>query len=189
MTPQLVTLLEQCTLEAERCAPEFLKRCIDDAAASMQGSENASESGQQRQLMAQAVWSLTQSRALLIRTYPRRLREAFKARESEEGMTQLAELSDSSMMQLVDDQTVTESLEAVRLLQNLLPLVEQSLPVLDARMSSLIGLDSVRVEKNPLRPSVFARELRDLMAEIEPDAAVRSLWLRHIAHALGRELG
>lgn len=189
MTPQHVTLLEQCTLEAERCAPDFLKRCIDAAAASLQGSENASESGQQRQLMAQAVWSLTQSRALLIRTFPHRLREAFNARKGHEGMTQLAELSDSSMMQLVDDHTVTESLEAVRLLQNLLPLVEHSLPVLDARMSSLIGLDSVRVEKNPLRPSVFARELRDLMAEIESDAAVRSLWLRHIAHALGRELG
>ena len=189
MTPQHVTLLEQCTLEAERCAPEFLKRCIDATAASLQGSENASESGLQRQLMAQAVWSLTQSRAVLVRSYPRRLREAFKAREGEEGMTQLAELSDSSMLQLVDDLSMTESLEAVRLLQNLLPLVEHSLPVLDARMSSLIGLDSVRVEKNPLRPSVFVRELRDLMAEIEADAAVRSLWLKHIAQPLGRELG
>ena len=38
------------------------------------------------------------------------------------------------------------------------------MPILDARMSSLIGLDSIQVEKNPLRPSVFARELRDLMA-------------------------
>ncbi|MGS5086690.1 DUF1631 family protein [Hydrogenophaga sp. A37] len=189
MTQQHVTLLDQCTLEAERCAPDFLKRCIDATTDSLQSSENASSGGQQRQLLTQAAWSLTQSRAVLIRTYPRRLREAFQAREAEAGMTQLAELSDSSMMQLVDDLTVTESLEAVRLLQNLLPLVEHSLPVLDARMSSLIGLDSVRVEKNPLRPSVFVRALRELMAEIESDAAVRSLWLRHIAQPLGRELG
>lgn len=189
MKPQHVTLLDKCTLEAERCAPDILKRCIDAATASLQGSENASESGQQRQLLTQAAWSLAQSRAVLIRTYPRRLREAFKAGDGEGGITQLAGLSDSSMLRLVDDQTVTESLEAVRLLQNLLPLVEQSLPVLDARMSSLIGLDSVRVEKNPLRPSVFVRELRELMAEIESDVAVRSLWLSHIAHPLGRELG
>ncbi|MBT9552039.1 MAG: DUF1631 family protein [Hydrogenophaga sp.] len=189
MKPQHVTLLDKCTLEAERCAPEMLKRCIDAATVSLQGSENASEGGHQRQLLTQAAWSLAQSRAVLIRTYPRRLREAFKARDSEGGITQLAGLSDSSMLRLVDDQAMTESLEAVRLLQNLLPLVEQSLPVLDARMSSLIGLDSVRVEKNPLRPSVFVRELRELMAEIESDVAVRSLWLSHIAHPLGRELG
>jgi hypothetical protein len=186
---QPVTLLEQCVLTAERCAPEFLKRCIDATMAALQSSENASESGQQRQLITRATWGLAQSRSVLIRTYPRRLREAFRVREDEAGMTQLAELSDSSMMQLVDDLAMTESLESVRLLQNLLPLVEQSLPVLDARMSSLIGLDSVRVDKNPLRPSVFVRELRELMAEVEADAAVRSLWLRHIAHPLGRELG
>lgn len=189
MMPQHVTLLDQCTLEAERCAPELLKRCIDAATASLQGSEHASESGPTRQVLTQAAWSLEQSRAVLIRTYPRRLREAFKANDSEGGMTQLAGLSNSSMMQLVDDQAVTESLEAVHLLQNLLPLVEHSLPVLDARMSSLIGLDSVRVEKNPLRPSVFVRELRELMAEVESDVAVRTLWLSRIAHPLGRELG
>ena len=181
-------MLDQCTLEVERCAPALLQRCVDAAVASMQSAEHASDNGLQRQRLAQAAWSLGQHRSALTRTYPSRLREAMAQPEVEQGMTRFAGMSDSSMLQLVDDLAVSESLESVRLLQNLLPMVEQVLPVLDARMSSLIGLDSVQVEKNPLRPSVFVRELRDLVAELEPEGAVRSLWLQHIAPALGREL-
>ena len=188
MSSQRSPLLDQCTLEVERCAPALLQRCIDAAVAAMQSAEHASDSGVQRQRLAQAAWSLTQNRSGLTRTYPRRLREAIAQPDEEQGMTRFAGMSDSSMLQLVDDLAVSESLESVRLLQNLLPMVEQVLPVLDARMSSLIGLDSVQVEKNPLRPSVFVRALRELVAELEPDAAVRSLWLQHIAPALGREL-
>ena len=153
-------LLDQCTLEVERCAPALLQRCVDAAVAAMQSAENASTSVVQRQLLAHAAWSLSQNRSALTRTYPQRLREALAQPDAEQGMTRFAGLSDSSMLELVDDMEVSESLESVRLLQNLLPMVEQVLPVLDARMSSLIGLDSVQVEKNPLRPSVFVRELR-----------------------------
>jgi Asp-tRNA(Asn)/Glu-tRNA(Gln) amidotransferase C subunit len=188
MTSERLPLLDQCTLEVERCAPALLQRCVDAAVAAMQSAENASQSVEQRQRLAQAALSLTQNRSALIRTYPRRLREAIVQVDEDQGMSRFVGMSDSSMLQLVDDAAVTESLEAVRLLQNLLPMVEQVLPVLDARMSSLIGLNSVQVEKNPLRPSMFVRELRDLVVELEPDAAVRSLWLQHIAPALGREL-
>jgi hypothetical protein len=188
MTSERLPLLDQCTLEVERCAPALLQRCVDAAVTAMQSAENASQSVDQRQRLAQAAWSLTQNRSALIRTYPRRLREAIAQVDEDQGMTRFTSMSTSSMLQLVDDSAVSESLEAVRLLQNLLPMVEQVLPVLDARMSSLIGLNSVQVEKNPLRPSVFVRELRDLVVELEPDAVVRSLWLQHIAPALGREL-
>ena len=75
-----------------------------------------------------------------------------------------------------------------KLLQNLLPEVEQALAVLDARMSSLIGLDTVHAEKNPLRPSVFVRTLRDLMAERESDPQLRSLWMQKIVAPLAKEL-
>jgi hypothetical protein len=182
-------LLSHCLQEAERRVPELTRRCIEAMLSSLQAAEGASLHNRQRQLFARATISLAQNRMVLIQTYPRRLSEGFDNRASEPGMSGLAELSDSSMLQLVDDAAVNESLESVRLLQNLLPLVEHALPILDARMSSLIGLDTVAVEKNPLRPSVFARELRDLMAEVEPDGDVRSLWMQHIAHVLGRELG
>jgi hypothetical protein len=188
MTFERSPLLDQCVLDAERGAPALLQRCFDGAVLSMQSAENASGSGLERQRLAQAAWSLTQASGVLTRTYPGRLREALEQHDADDSTSRFGGLSDSSMLQLVDDLTVTESLESLRLLQTLLPMVEQVLPVLDARMSSLIGFDSVQVEKNPLRPSVFVRALRDLIAEVEPDAAVRSVWLQHIAAPLGREL-
>jgi hypothetical protein len=182
-------LLSHCFQEAERRVPELTRRCIEAMLSSLQAAEGASLHNRQRQLFARATISLAQNRMVLIQTYPRRLSARFDNRSTEPDLSDFAELSDSSMLQLVDDAAVNESLESVRLLQNLLPLVEHALPILDARMSSLIGLDTVAVEKNPLRPSVFARELRDLMAEVESDGDVRSLWMQHIAHVLGRELG
>ena len=179
-------LLDQCIQEVERCAPLLMQRCIDGAAAAMESAANAIGSGLERQRLTQAAWSLTQSGSVLAQSYPARLRDAWA--DEEWGTTRLVTMSDSSMLQLVDDSAMTESLEALRLLQSLLPMVEQVLPMLDARMSSLIGFDSVQVEKNPLRPSVFVRALRELTAELEPDAAVRTLWLQHIAPWLGREL-
>ena len=189
MTMEREELLAQCFQEAGRRAPQLLKRCIDAVISSLQAAENASLHAGQRQLMGLASRSLAQCSTLLIAQYAKRLDESFKSRSEDHGVTTLAALSDSSMLQLVDDHAMNESLESARLLQNLLPLVEHALPVLDARMSSLVGLDAVSVEKNPLRPSVFARELRDLMAEAESDSEIRILWLQHIAHVLGRELG
>jgi hypothetical protein len=189
MTSDRATLLTQCFDEAERRAPEVLKRCIDSVMNSLQLAEEASLDNGQRQLFARATWSIAQCRGALASAYPRRLREAFERQEEDAASSTLGGLFDSSMLQLVDDNEMNETLEAVRLLQNLLPLLEHSLPILDARMSSLIGLETIEVEKNPLRPSVFARELRELMAEFEADAEIRVLWLQHMAHVLGRELG
>ena len=188
MTTASDDLLNQCFQETGRKAPQVLKRCVDAVIGSLQVAEGASLHVRQRQLLARATWSLAQCRGPLIQQYAKRLDESFRRHTEEHQVTALAGLSDSSMLQLVDDHTMNESLEAARLLQNLMPLVEHALPVLDARMSSLVGLDTISVEKNPLRPSVFARELRDLMAEVEGDAEIRVLWLQHIAHVLGREL-
>ncbi|QCB45792.1 DUF1631 family protein [Hydrogenophaga sp. PAMC20947] len=189
MTLERDELLNQCFQEAGRRAPPLLKRCIDAVISSLQAAEGASLHVKQRQLLARATWSLAQCRGLLVQQYAKRLDESFQRETEDHEVTALAGLSDSSMLELVDDHTINESLEAARLLQNLLPLVDHALPVLDARMSSLVGLDTISVEKNPLRPSVFARELRDLMAEMEGDTEIRVLWLQHIAHVLGRELG
>ena len=189
MTRDRATLLNQCFEEAGQRVPDMIRRCIDAVMNSLQLAEEACLDNGQRQLFARATWSIAQHRMALSETFPLRLREAFERHENGTTASTLAGLFDSSMMQLVDDSEMNETLETVRLLQNLLPLVEHSLPILDARMSSLIGFDTVEVEKNPLRPSVFARELRELMADVENDAEIRLLWLQHIAHVFGRELG
>lgn len=187
--PNFSPLLEQCFDEVARQAQPLLGRCIDAAVGSLQGAETKATEVAERQRLSRACWTLIQRRSALTTSYAERLRGTFELGEDGGRTSSLALLSDSSMLALVDDISVAESLESARLLQGLMPVVEQALAALDARMSSLIGLQTVQVEKNPFRPSVFVRVLRELMAELERDPEIRSLWLQHLAVPLGRALG
>jgi hypothetical protein len=186
--PNSSPLLDRCFVEVARQAKPLLGRCVDAAVNSLQASEAKAGEVADRQCIASACWAMMQHRGALTDAYPARLREAFDRGDEDGRTSSLALLSDSSLLALVDDLSVSESLESARLLQDLMPVVEQALAALDARMSSLIGFETVQVEKNPLRPSVFVRVLRDLIAEIERDPEIRSLWLQHLAAPLGRGL-
>ena len=186
--PHPPSLLDQCLDEVALQAKPLLGRCVDAAVTSLQEAETKAGEVAERQRMARACWTLVQRRGALTSAFPERLREAFERGDGGGRTSSLALLSDSSLLALVDDVSVSESLESARLLQGLMPVVEQALAALDARMSSLIGFETVQVEKNPLRPSVFVRVLRDLMAELEREPEIRSLWLQHLAVPLGRGL-
>lgn len=186
--PNPSQLLDQCLDEATRQARLLLDRCVDAAVQSLQLAESKVGEVAERQRIAHACWALAQRKGALSEAYPARLREAFERGENGGRTSSLALLSDSSLLALVDDLSIAESLESARLLQSLTPVVEQALAALDARMSSLIGFETVQVEKNPLRPSVFVRTLRDLIAEVEREPELRSLWLQHLAGPLGSGL-
>ena len=182
------SLLDQCFDRVLREAPALLGRSLNAAVVALQDAENQSREVAQRTLLARAWFSLERQRTQLSAQFPLRLQQAFQRGDHEGPTSSLARMSDSSLLALVDDSSVNESLEAARMLQALLPVVEQALSMVDARMSSLIGLDTVHAEKNPLRPSVFVRTLRDLMSEREPDPQLRSLWMQKIVSPLANEL-
>jgi hypothetical protein len=180
-------LLQQCFQEALSGAPEMLARCADSAIASLQAAEKASREVAQRDRLALAWWGLLQNKIQWGQTFPQHLRDALMA-SPEANTSRPALLSESSLLSLVEDDAVNESLESARLVHSLMPVLEQQLTVLDALISSVIGLQTVQAERNPMRPSVFVRALRELMASAESEPEVRALWLRHMGDALAREL-
>jgi hypothetical protein len=180
-------LLQQCFQEALSGAPDMLARCADSAIASLQAAEKASREVAQRDRLALAWWGLLQNKIQWGRNFSQHLRDALMA-SPEANSSRPALLSESSLLSLVEDDAVNESLESARLVHSLMPVLEQQLGVLDALMSSVIGLQTVQSERNPMRPSVFVRALRELMASAESEPEVRALWLRHMGDALGREL-
>ncbi len=180
-------LLQQCFLEARTSASELIARSVDAAIASLQAAEKASREVKQRDQLALAWWGLLQNKIHWGSTFPQHLHEALEAApEAQSSRPSL--LSEPSPLSLLEEEAVNESLESARLVHSLLPAVEQQLSVLDALMSSLLGLPSVQAERNPMRPSVFVRALRETMAVVEPDPQMRGLWLRHMGTPLGNEL-
>ncbi|RJP62688.1 MAG: DUF1631 family protein, partial [Comamonadaceae bacterium] len=139
-------LLQQCFQEALAGAPELLARCADAAIASLQAAEKASKEVAQRDRLALAWWGLLQNKIQWGRNFSDHLRDALLA-APEAQTSRPALLSESSLLSLVEDDAVNESLESARLVHSLMPVVEQQLAVLDALMSSVIGLQTVQAER------------------------------------------
>ena len=94
----------------------------------------------------------------------------------------------ADLFSLVEDAQVEEGIESSRLLQQVMPAVEQVLTELDGLMSSAQGLVNVSPAFNPVRPEVYVQVLRALLAGAPVEPGVSALWVKHLAEPLGREL-
>lgn len=181
--------LEQYLTDVLDEAPDLLGRCFDVAVTSLQREDHQDHEVVVFDRSSKPWWDLLQNRGAWGRAYAQRLGEAFSQGSGEaSGPVPLAPMVQTSGEVLLLDSEIDEALTSGRLLQELMPFVEQELAVLDARMSMLAGLDHPDAAENPLRPSVFVRVLRDLMLSVEPDPKVRTRWLRHLMPPLGQEL-
>ncbi|WP_302175348.1 DUF1631 family protein [uncultured Hydrogenophaga sp.] len=181
-------LLQQCFSEVLDESPRLLGRCLEAMIQALIGPQQRTGDGLVADT-ASAAWSgLMRHRPTWVRAFPQRLRDAFERGDDSADSGTIPLQTDSAHLALVDEADYNEQIEFKRMLQQLQPLVEHELAALDARMSSLVGLSTVHADRNPLRPSVMARELYRLMQASEPDREVRSRWLRQLAVPLGTEL-
>ncbi|HSV52753.1 MAG TPA: DUF1631 family protein [Burkholderiaceae bacterium] len=188
-------ILQQCFQEAAAASKGALEHCVDHAVAILQEAEPKSMKMAERDELGTAWRELLKHKADWYAQYPRELLVAFKAAAAaaarEPSQLQPASASPKQrpdVLSLVDDTQLTEAIESSRLLQRIVPMVEQPLSELDALMSSVQGLPTVSPELNPLRPDVFAQTLRLLMTAARAEPASVSLWFKHMAEPLGREL-
>lgn len=184
-----------------------LEHSIDHAVAGLQVAETQTFKAAERDHLSTAWRTLVKHKSAWSDQYPISLLEAFNAGISTTARAALMsdgifvsepakKVSASAVgtysvldsLSLVADADVTQAIESSRLLQQILPAVEQPLAELDKLISSAQGLGNVRPELNPLRPEIFATTLREVIYATSADAAISSLWIRHLAPALGREL-
>jgi hypothetical protein len=176
--------LRQCMALAAAAAPAMVGRAVDEAVTLLQEEEQRSGSMQERRDLADAWLELTKRRGEWSRRYASLLQAAqVAAREPQQPAAVLGDRFGGLALQ--DDTALAREIESARVLQLLAPRLEQPLAELDALMSTALGLDTVRPERNPLRPEVFARALRELMHPCIQDAWPR-LWSQHLAEPLAR---
>lgn len=187
-------LLQSCLQEAARAAKPALAHCIETAVAALQAAEMQSMKVAERDELAGAWRGLLDKQAAWGARYPADLLAAFNqgvaaasVTATEPALHRTGSLG-LDAFSLVDDADVTQAIESSRLLQHILPRVEQTLAELDALISSAQGLASVRPERNPLRPEVFTQVLQNLLAGAVADPALVSIWVKHLADPMGREL-
>ncbi len=91
-------------------------------------------------------------------------------------------------LKLFEEEDLDESIEVARTLQELCLQVDDIVPQLDALMSSLLGWITVQPQINPLRPEMYARALRECIAQQISDVEVRSAILSQISGRVGTSL-
>jgi hypothetical protein len=91
-------------------------------------------------------------------------------------------------LELMDEAQVQESVSMARAQQMALLAAEASLADLNTLICTTLGLPTVRPERNPLRPEVYLRALKDVVERAAIPAGIRLDWITTMGVALGAEL-
>jgi hypothetical protein len=180
--------LQLCFDEVAESAPMALERCLDHVVSVLREAEGASTRMAERNELGDAWRELLKHQAAWCKRYPEELRAAINASSSPQALERKIPATAGLELTLVDDDRIVEQIESSRLVQHVMPLVEQPVSELDALVSSAMGLETVRPELNPVRPEVFAQSLRVLIGSAQVKPATGTLWLKYMAEPLGHEL-
>lgn len=88
-------------------------------------------------------------------------------------------------LQLFGDEQLDQSIEVARAQQEVALSVDDSLPALDALVSTMLGWRTIQPGLNPLRPEVFVRALQAALMDHVRDASVREVLIVPAAGLLG----
>ena len=91
-------------------------------------------------------------------------------------------------LELMGDAQVQETLDEARLQQVFLLASESSFAGFSARLSTAQGFKTVRPDKNPLRPDIFASALIHTLKSLSLEAEVRQRWLLYGGQIMGEQL-
>lgn len=91
-------------------------------------------------------------------------------------------------LQLFEDEQLDQSIEVARAQQEVALTVDDSLPPLDALVSTMLGWRTIQPGLNPIRPEVFVRAMQVALAAHVPQASVREVLTVPAAGLLGVHL-
>ena len=193
-------VITQCFELAASACGTGLGHSIDRAVLALQAQEGQSAKLALRDEYALAWRELTARKAAWCQRYAEQMRHVFQVELDAGSATtpttaaiaptvQTAPTAeDAPELSLVDDHDVAKAIASARLLQNILPMVETPLAEFDALISSALGLSTVQVGRNPMRPELFTQVLEAQLAAMTVAAPLRDHWLQTMAEPLGQEM-
>lgn len=167
----------------------LLGKIIALARQTVQTQEAASRDLGDRQAIAESAQMLRKHEPALCSAYPGALLRAF-SRQDNAKQASVASVSEVQFdqLELMDETQVLSTVAIARVLQVVKLAAEASLADLDRLISSVLGLERVRVEANVLRPESYVHALQEVVEETRVPPAMRAQWFNAMAAALGQEL-
>jgi hypothetical protein len=176
--------LRQCLDAALNQSEGLMDKLLNSLAGKPEKAFGANQTKPNFPPPAQAVVNqLVAQRDAVKLSFNRHLRECvFQGLGADTQAPQMMRFED---LKLFEEEDLDESIEVARALQEMSAQVDEIMPHLDALMSSLLGWITVQSAINPLRPEMFARALRECIAEQTHDVEIRAALLSSIANRLG----
>lgn len=177
-----------CIGEAAQRGRLLMERMVQGARQSLPQRIALANDVREREVQQESLRLLLQHEAALRENYPQALLAEFALAIA--GNTDKAATGGLSFdaLELMGEDQIQESVEIARAQQATLLAVEGELGELNALICAAQGLKSVQAERNPLRPDVYVRGLRSVLADTGVPVAVRMRWLSHLGEALGPAL-
>ena len=176
--------LRQCLDAALQQSEGLMDKLLNSLAGKPEKAFGANQTKPNFLPPAQAVVDqLVAQRDAVKLSFNRHLRECvFQGLGADAQAPQMMRFED---LKLFEEEDLDKSIEVARALQEMSAQVDEIMPHLDSLMSSLLGWITVQSSINPLRPEMFARALRECIAEQTHDAEIRAALLSSIANRLG----
>ncbi len=177
-----------CIGEAAQRGRLLMESMVQGARQSLPQRIALANDVREREVQQEALRLLPQFEGVLRESYPQALLAEFA--QAIAGNTDKEAPSGLSFdaLELMGDDQIQESVEIARAQQATLLAVEGDLGELNALICAAQGLKTVQAERNPLRPDVYVRGLRSVLANTGVPVPVRMRWLSHMGEALGPAL-
>ena len=179
-------LLEQ----AASAGAVMLSRALADARRSIREDTQRMRGTLERDNLELCVKMLDIHGPELAERYPRALSDVFNKNAADTSTlgVQATESLHLEQLELMDETQLQERVEMARALQYVLQKADAALTELNTYVCTLLGLDHVMHERNPLRPDCYLGALQNLMTGMSVPPWVRTLWLQHLSKSLGAAL-
>lgn len=179
-------LYRACMKEAAAQGRPLMQRTVRRAAMEMPQLAAQSLDVVERNLLAEAAKVLVKHENTLCEAYPQALLAEFA--QAIAGDTRKAGTVSFDSLELMGDEQMQESVEVVRAQHAVSAASEAELSELNALVCAVQGLKVVQADRNPLRPEVYVRSLRNVIQQSPVAPSVRRRWMIHLGAAMGPEL-
>src|SRR3569623_1320000 len=177
--PSLNDCLEAMLQQSDMLVNEMLSGLV---AATAPNSSKRIAGFNQAGLKA-AVMELSANAKAVLATYKEELTKlVYQGGGKEQSHAEVLRFED---LRLFEDSQLDTSIEVARAQQEVSLAVDDTLPQLDALVSTLLGWRTIQPGLNPIRPDVFVRALQATLSKHVPDTQMREVLIAPAAGLLG----
>lgn len=187
--PRYASLYQATVKEAAAGGVVIMGKLIAALRRDLHAREGAARDFRERDVHAESQKQLYQHEQTLREGFGPALLEQFTrpAEVVKAAIPSIAEVQ-FDQLELMDDVQVQESVNMARAQQMAMLAAEASLAELNTLICATLGLETVRPERNPLRPEAYITALRNTVERTPAPAGMRLDWLTTMGIALGAEL-